>query len=232
MTAYLVDPRLLGLNDDQSRQFHDHCRSELERHLQVGTISSEIVMSSTQPSAKDALIFLNRPDQNYPPSFLALVAEAADVCCWIAPVALTMDRRTPPLGVAKAQSFDVPEQLRCRALPPTHIETAAMELARTVVARLQPTLSKQSMHLFISYRRFDGEQLAGSLYDGFQLRAQQGFRDLSGVLCGQDANEVIHRNLRASDVVVFLDTPRSGESCWIAEELKTALSMNIPIVWV
>jgi hypothetical protein len=35
-----------------------------------------------------------------------------------------------------------------------------------------------------------------------------------------------------SDAVVFLDTPRSGESPWIAKELQSALALQTPIVWV
>nr|WP_249365688.1 TIR domain-containing protein [Cytobacillus citreus] len=88
------------------------------------------------------------------------------------------------------------------------------------------------MVLFLSHRRIDGEEIAGAFYDELCLRAQDRFRDLSDILVGEDAQEVIERNLRKSDAVVFLDTPLSGESQWIELELKMALTMNLPIVWV
>ena len=52
------------------------------------------------------------------------------------------------------------------------------------------------------------------------------------MLVGEKAQEIIERNLRQSDAVIFLDTPRCGESEWVELELQMALSLNIPIVWI
>ena len=43
---------------------------------------------------------------------------------------------------------------------------------------------------------------------------------------------MIETRLRESDAVIFLDTPKTGESPWIARELRLALQYGLPIVWV
>jgi hypothetical protein len=78
----------------------------------------------------------------------------------------------------------------------------------------------------------DGEELAALFYNEFRVRAESVFRDLIDIRIGKDAQEVIEENLKKSDVVIFIDTPKSGESYWIKRELSIALSLNIPIVWV
>lgn len=49
---------------------------------------------------------------------------------------------------------------------------------------------------------------------------------------GEDAQDLIEARLRESDAVIFLDTPKAGESPWIIRELETALGLQLPIVWV
>lgn len=55
---------------------------------------------------------------------------------------------------------------------------------------------------------------------------------MNQVLAGEDAQDIIERNLSQSDAVIFLDTPKSGESEWMAKEIRIALAMHLPIVWV
>jgi hypothetical protein len=49
---------------------------------------------------------------------------------------------------------------------------------------------------------------------------------------GEDAQEVIDARLSESDAVIFLDTPKTGESPWVTKELRGALQFSLPIVWV
>lgn len=232
MKAYIVDPNItLELNVVASA-FYNSCRTEIERHVEMTSITNEMVIETIRPTDEDVLIFFNRSDQTYPGYFISFLQDVKKTGCAIFPIAVTEGHRYPPQIVSTHQSYDVAEQLQQRKLTTSQIETIAVVLARTVVSLLQPTLTKNNMYLFLSHRRFDGEKIAGAFHDELQVRMQQVFRDLNRVLVGENAQEIIERNLRRSDAVVFLDTPMCGDSEWVTLELKIALSMHIPIVWV
>lgn len=232
MTAYIINPELtLGIKD-LSGKFYSTCLDELSLHIPTQVLTTEMVIKSIRLTKNDAIIFFNRPDNNYESFIIDLLNDAVEEHSKILPVAITREERIPPDCVSKVQSYDVFEHLRQRSLSESLIETVAVVFARNVIAELQPTLSKNNMYLFISHRRFDGELIAGAFHDAFAVRAQHAFRDLNKVLVGDDAQDIIENNLQQSDAVIFLDTPRSGESKWIAKELTIAMSAGLPIVWV
>ncbi|MEK4836059.1 SLOG domain-containing protein [Bacillus sp. FSL L8-0152] len=231
MTAYIIHPKITFSETPQAVRFYEKCLDELLQHVPTQNILTDEVMEGITLQKEDVVIFFNN-NQNYPVFVIDFLEDAVAAGSELLPVAMRRDDRVPPSCVKKAQSFDVNEQLRQRSLSESYIETVAIVLARTVISILQPTLTKNNMYLFLSHRRIDGEKIAGAFYDAFALRAQQAFRDLNKVLVGEDAQEVIEENLRQCDAVVYLDTPRSGESKWIALELEVALSRGVPIVWV
>jgi hypothetical protein len=55
---------------------------------------------------------------------------------------------------------------------------------------------------------------------------------LIDVQAGHQAQQEIDSALTGADALVFLDTPRAGESWWIQHELATALGRAIPVIWV
>lgn len=232
VTAYIINPELTLGKYELSDRFYKTCLEELSLHVPTQPLSNETVIQSVQLTPSDVVILFNRIDNNYSTIIIDFLREAVEDHVKVLPIAITRDNRIPPNCVSQAQSFDVFEHLRQRSLTNSLIETVAVVFSRNVIAELQPSLSKKNMYLFISHRRFDGELIAGAIHDSFALRAQQTFRDLNKVLVGQDAQDVIEQNLRESDAVIFLDTPMSGESEWIAKELTMAMSAGLPIVWV
>lgn len=169
----------------------------------------------------------------------ALTAEAADFLerakasgAVILPIALDADHRRPPDVVAAAQSFDVADALRRAGLSPEHETWAARQFARIALARLAPTCFRNRLRLFLSYRRQDGEGLTAELDKALSDRHEHVFRDLVEIQVGDPTQEVIDQRLREADVVIFIDTPRAGESEWVARELATAMGNGIPVVWV
>ncbi|MER2059494.1 MAG: hypothetical protein ABTA16_11765, partial [Niallia sp.] len=208
-------------------------REELEKHAEITPITSKMVLSSiVAPTNKDIIIFFNRNDDTYSNDCQSFLKLGTELGAKILPISITQEYRIPPSFIPDPQSYDVYEALERRRLTSTQIQTIAIAFARDVISILQPTLSRRNMSLFISHRRLDGEEIAGGFYDAFCQRAQESFRDLSNILVGENAQEIIEMNLRKSDAVVFLDTPLSGESTWIELELKIALTLNLPIVWV
>jgi hypothetical protein len=189
-------------------------------------------MQLAQPDNADAVVFFNRPDESYDRSFVRFLEKAKEARAAILPVAATKEQRQPPAVVQDKQSFDVVEQLRQRALDTSQVATAAAVFSRQVLSILKPTFSVEPMHLFLSYRRFDGEEISVRFNNALITSHQQSFRDLFDIRVGEDAQEVIEERIRESDAVIFLDTPKTGESPWITKELETALSLQLPIVWI
>lgn len=232
MTAFLVHPSITLQQSSEIDHFFQALRSELEQHVPVIIIGNNMLLRSAVISHEDALIVFNGFAQDYCEDLLVLLADAKAAKSEIVPVAINESTRQPPTVICENQSFDVQEYLKNRCLSRDYIKLPAIGLARMIVSRIQPTLSTDTMHLFLSYRRFDGEEIARSFHQQLQQRFERGFRDLIDINIGEDAQETIESNLRKSDAVIFLDTPRSGESPWIARELVMALSLNIPIIWI
>jgi hypothetical protein len=232
MNIFFVHPELTVGGDPLAHSFYDACRKEAQEHLSVALLSTESAVAAARPSGGDAVVLFNRADQQYSDALLTFLEDAVQAGVEIFPVALSSGMRQPPSVAHSRQNFDLVDALRRRSLDPSFISTVATDFARSIVCRLQPTLSKERMRLFISYRRVDGEDIAAAFDRAIRVRAEQAFRDLIDIHTGANAQAVIEENLSKSDAVVFLDTPLAGESPWIARELELALSYNLPIVWV
>ncbi|OMD35119.1 MULTISPECIES: TIR domain-containing protein [Paenibacillus] len=234
MRAFIVDPSITLSGDNKAHEFYQFCLNELSKHADTKPIQNEMILhqSMAQPTDKDIIIFFNREDNDYSTTFVTFLNEAVHANTKFYPISMTSAHRVPPKCIPDPQSFDVKDALERRKLTNLQLETIAIAVARDAISILQPTLTRRNMALFLSHRRSDGEAIAGGFYDALCLRAQNRFRDLSDILVGEQAQEVIESNLRKSDAVIFLDTPQSGESPWIELELEMALSMNLPIVWV
>jgi len=190
------------------------------------------VLRAARPGNCDAVVVFNRGDGQYDPLVLGFLTDSLRDKAVVVSVAINPDSRCPPPPFQKEQSFDVTEHLRRRSLTSGQLGTIATVFSRQLLAKLEPTLTNEPMHLFLSYRRIDGEEIAGWFHDDLLVRAQTAFRDLISVRIGQDAQQVIEENLSQCDAVVFLDTPKAATSPWIEKELQIALSWNLPIVWV
>jgi hypothetical protein len=232
MSVFIIHPALTVGDLPKANSFFSFCRDELENHIDVTTVRTDEAVNAVRITKDDGIVVFNRADQNYPDAVLSLLSDALKILAEIFPVSCEPQMRFPAKVVTTCQSFDVVEQLRHRKLTEANIATVAVAFARTIVCRLQPTLSKEQIRLFISHRRFDGEEIAAIFYDQLKIRAEEVFRDLIDIRVGEDAQEVIQANLHQSDAIIFLDTPKAGKSEWIAIELQQALSMSLPIVWI
>lgn len=233
MSVYIIHPSLTHGNNPIAEKFYEVFQKEICEHVPCMEFRNEMTLGGRPTIGKDdAVVFFNRNDQNYSRPFERLLNEAVQNESLVYPVAMSRDDRRPPEVVYKVQTFDVIDHLRRRGLTEANITTIAIALARKVISDLQPTLAIDNMHLFLSHRRVDGEEIAYKFSDALQSRVASHFRDIIHVHVGKDAQEVIERNLKRSDAVIFLDTPLAAESEWVAKELRLALSYNIPIVWI
>lgn len=235
MGAVIIHPKLtLGDNNSVAETFYETFRNELEEHIDVRSFKTMMHLHTATLLREEVVIIFNREDQDYSENILNVIRQALEIGCTIVPVALFEYTRSPVILCSKLQSFDVVDQLRQRRLSTQNIDTIAFTLTRLVMSLIQPTMAVHQMDLFISHRRKDGESLAALFYNEFRRRADEVevFRDLINIRVGQEAQEEIEKNLLQSDAVIFIDTPLSGDSIWIEKELKIALGLNFPIVWV
>lgn len=231
-TVYVIAPPLTVQTSPVADAFLVAFHRAMSEYGSVPILHSASAMRMTEPDAADAVVFFNRPDTAYEAPVLKFLEKAARANAAILPVAATKEERHPPALVQDRQSFDVVEHLRQRALDPSQVATIATVFARQVLSILKPTLTVEPMHLFLSHRRFDGEEISASFHRTLLDTARKAFRDLFDVKVGEDAQDIIEARLRESDAVIFLDTPKAGESPWIIKELEMALSLQLPIVWV
>lgn len=233
LTVYVVNPELTVGENDELEKFFLACRKELERYIDVIIISSEQTILSIEIKKSDIIaIFNKKSEESYESYLIEFLEQAVSVEALILPVALDKNSRIPFATIGKSQSYDIHEKSRQRTLTREQIGILGVNFARTIISNYQPTLSRLKMNLFISHRRLDGEEIAGKFFDDLNRIEESSFRDINKVLAGEDAQKIIEENLKKSDVVIFLDTPKSGESKWIAKELEIAMARGIPIVWI
>ncbi|GIP12434.1 hypothetical protein J1TS5_46040 [Paenibacillus macerans] len=234
MGAVLINPNLTIGDDTLADTFYYLLRSELEDYIDVRSLKTAMHLHEVSLQSDDVLIIFNNQGQEYSENILLLLSNALEIGCEIIAVSLYEQTRTPASLISHLQSFEVVDQLRQRRLTDKNIDTVAFALVRLIMSKIQPTMSVERMNLFISHRRIDGEEIASEFYNEFRRRANEVevFRDLISISVGQDAQEEIEKNLYNSDAVIFIDTPRCGESKWVKRELQIALGLNIPIVWV
>lgn len=233
MTVFIVDPGAYG-GGARSGAVFDLLEPKLADFVSVTRLRTAGAVWTSNPTTGDALVIANLMSDDDPPEELAeLIDKAQRNGAVVIPVAGEMERRTPPQGIDMAQSFDVVDRLRLRAQPVTALPVVASDLARVILARITPTMMKDRLRLFLCHRRIDGEDIAAALDREMSARHEGNiFRDLVSIQVGDVAQDKIEEQLERADILVFLDTPRAGESDWVATELRMALGRQIPIVWV
>lgn len=181
----------------------------------------------------DGVIFAN-PESGRSISDAAqgLLERAEAVGAVVLPVAMTEDSREPPSVVSIRQSHDITDAARRRDIDPNVIAPLAHEFSRIALSRILPTLAVDQVRLFLCHRRHDGEELVAAVDKELSKRHSKFFRDLVNIQTGEVAQEKIDEALALADVLVFFDTPRAGESAWVALELATALGRGIPVLWI
>jgi SLOG cluster3 family/TIR domain len=204
----------------------------LSEYSSMCSVGTEDAALEAEPGAADALVLANPPEGvEISEATLTLIEKAKTAGTVLLPVALDATRRRPPLPIEAAQSYDVTDRLRLRSLPDTALTVIAQELSWSILARAQPTLTKDRLRLFLCHRRADAEDLTRRLDETLSSRHEYVFRDLVNVQHGKVAQDVIEEALEKADILVFLDTPQAGESDWVARELALALGRQLPIVW-
>ena len=238
MKVYIIDSSITGKAVKESSVFQKELIEQLAIYgVDYSVIYNQNIERCKLNMQKDSLIIvfnehaMNEDKENGCIEFL-LKAIEKKIEIW--PVAIDQNSRKPQGIISKKQSYDVWEQLRSRKLDERYLKTIAKVFSRKIIARTFPTCYCENGELFLSHRRIDGEEIAAQIYDKMVVQSKETtpFRDVVNVKVGDEAQEVIDREMEKSDIFVFIHTPAAGESDWILKELRFALLRNIPILWV
>lgn len=237
MNIVLIDPALtvMGGNTlDLAEDFLDFCKDEINEYA----ISSAVVKKSfefsrviNEVSSNTAIVLFNAQGE-YDLTIRRFIIALLDRTKYFFPIAMNKESRYPGEELKVFQSFDCTDLFHRFDLSAYYLESVAKIFIREVITYLYPTLYRKKRTLFISHRRVDGEEICVELCDKLQLLCQNSFRDVRDVLVGENAQEKIEESLIKSDNLVFLHTPKSSESQWIAKELYLAIEYGIPILWI
>lgn len=238
MKVYIIDSSITGKAVKESSVFQKELIEQLAIYgVDYSVIYNQNIERCKLNMQKDSLIIvfnehaMNEDKENGCIEFL-LNAIEKKIEIW--PVAIDQNSRKPQGIISKKQSYDVWEQLRSRKLDERYLKTIAKVFSRKIIARTFPTCYCENGEVFLSHRRIDGEEIAAQIYDKMVVQSKETtpFRDVVNVKVGDEAQEVIDREMEKSDIFVFIHTPAAGESDWILKELRFALLRNIPILWV
>ena len=238
MKVYIIDSSITGKAVKESSVFQKELIEQLAIYgVDYSVIYNQNIEGCKLNMQKDSLIIvfnehaMNEDKENGCIEFL-LKAIEKKIEIW--PVAIDQNSRKPQGIISKKQSYDVWEQLRSRKLDERYLKTIAKVFSRKIIARTFPTCYCENGEVFLSHRRIDGEEIAAQIYDKMVVQSKETtpFRDVVNVKVGDEAQEVIDREMEKSDIFVFIHTPAAGESDWILKELRFALLRNIPILWV
>lgn len=238
MKVYIIDSSITGKAVKESSVFQKELIEQLAIYgVDYSVIYNQNIERCKLNMQKDSLIIvfnehaMNEDKENGCIEFL-LKAIEKKIEIW--PVAIDQNSRKPQGIISKKQSYDVWEQLRSRKLDERYLKTIAKVFSRKIIARTFPTCYCENGEVFLSHRRIDGEEIAAQIYDKMVVQSKETTpcRDVVNVKVGDEAQEVIDREMEKSDIFVFIHTPAAGESDWILKELRFALLRNIPILWV
>lgn len=238
MKVYIIDSSITGKAVKESSVFQKELIEQLAIYgVDYSVIYNQNIERCKLNMQKDSLIIvfnehaMNEDKENGCIEFL-LKAIEKKIEIW--PVAIDQNSRKPQGIISKKQSYDVWEQLRSRKLDERYLKTIAKVFSRKIIARTFPTCYCENGEVFLSHRRIDGEEIAAQIYDKMVVQSKETtpFRDVVNVKVGDEAQEVIDREMEKCDIFVFIHTPAAGESDWILKELRFALLRNIPILWV
>ena len=238
MKIYLLDAGLTNCKNASVKIFIDLCRSELKKYVAsyVCDISTdEDCIAQRNSVSQESVLCFFVGDGEYSKAVRSFMQSALDNKAEIWPIALDKDYRMPCKPVSDKQSFDIPTYIEKRQWSPNNMQAVAQIYARKIIGKVLSNRYSDNAKYFISHRRFDGEDLARQIAEKLRvmtLDSHTVYRDVAWVETGDEARSDIDKNLKSSDVLIFLHTAECANSKEVFRELDFAMVHEIPILWI
>lgn len=240
MKIFIIDPKMTMIESSYAEKFNDELSCQLTIYgVENYLVSDDNIQITKRKLTEESIVLVYNEhsisnDNTTKEKIIKFLDYALKQNAQIWPIAMDRNARSPEGIISKKQSYDIWEQFRCRNLGEEYYKTLAKIFSRKIISRVYPTFYCDICEIFLSHRRIDGEEITASLYDKILVQAKEAkpFRDVVNVKVGEDAQAVIDKVMKQSDVFVFIHTHESGKSDWILKELRFALLRNIPILWI
>lgn len=236
---YLLSKKVTSVIKDSDHSIYGLLFNQLEDFDEL-LVQRVLKVSSLEEikdkfKCEDKVVFFNElKKEDYTEEFKEFVKEIEErrekndrEYLWY-PIALDDKRRDTGLNIVE-QSFDMKSESERRALQESDVMLAGV-LFKKLVVDTYPTLYNKKMKYFASHKRADAEKIVEDIYK--KLSFEKLYVDLREVGPGENAQDDIEKNLRASDILLYFQTPKGIEAPYIDKELAIALAYNIPILWI
>jgi hypothetical protein len=140
----------------------------------------------------------------------------------VLPVSTLDGHRRPPAPLEAVFALHCPEPYNA----------AGARLARRVGALLALWLRGDDRKVFVSHRQADGQAVAIQITDYLQKHGYDAWRDEERLDGGDVVQDEIERSIAKANLLLLVDTPRAGESEWVAREIDAAIAGFVLIVSV
>lgn len=235
---YFLRPSVSGFTDNKWDEFYDGAFEVLKKFkpYKIMEVTDLKGLSTREKNDKNLLIYfvpVKETSGVIKVKIEKMLDEVTESNWEIYPVAPDKENRFPSKVVDTSQSYDIVNELHQRKLTDEYFKLVGRCFARVVIVSRFTASFKKETKMFMSHRRFDGEDKVNFIKDAANSRHEDLYVDLHEITVGQDAQEEIERRLETdTDILIFLQTSSTYESFYQLEELKKALELDIPVLWV
>lgn len=235
---YFLKPKISGFTDEKLEEFYEGAYKVLKQFkphkvVEINTLDG---FSAKENNPKNLLIYFI-PTKDVAGKIkrdVEKILKAAVKSNWkVYPIAPDKENREPSAAVDTSQSYDIINEINQRKLNNDYFYLIGECFARVVMVSRFTASFKKETKIFLSHRRVDGTEKANLIKEVANNRHEDIYIDLHEIIVGEDAQEEINKKLKNdTDILIFLQTPLSFESKYQLIELKRALELDIPILWV
>lgn len=235
---YFFKPKISGFTDEKWEEFYKGAFDVLKKFKphKITEIDSLDGFSARENNSKNLLIYfvlVKETNGKIRQHIEKILRDAVKNNWKVYPIAPDKENRFPSEVVDTSQSYDIINEINQRKLNGDYFNLIGKCFARVAIVSYFTASFKKETKIFLSHRRKDGEDTVNSIKEVANNRHEDIYIDLHEITVGENAQEEINKKLKNdTDILIFLQTPTSFESEYQLIELKRALELNIPILWV
>lgn len=235
---YFLKPKISGFTNEKWEEFYKGAFEVLKKFKphKIIEIDSLDGFSARENNSKNLLIYfvpVKETNGKIRQNIEKMLREAVKNNWKVYPIAPDKENRFPSEVVDTSQSYDIINEINQRKLNENYFNLIGKCFARVVIVSYFTASFKKETKIFLSHRRKDGEGTVNLIKEVANNRHEKIYIDLHEITVGENAQEEINKKLKTdTDILIFLQTPTSFESEYQLIELKRALELDIPILWV
>lgn len=235
---YFFKPKISGFTDEKWEEFYKGAFEVLKKFKphKITEIDSLDGFSARENNSKNLLIYfvpVKETNGKIRQNIEKILREAVKNNWKVYPIAPDKENRFPSEVVDTSQSYDIINEINQRKLNGDYFNLIGKCFARVAIVSYFTASFKKETKIFLSHRRKDGEDIVNLIKEVANNRHEKIYIDLHEITVGENAQEEITKKLKNdTDILIFLQTPTSFESEYQLIELKRALELDIPILWV